>query len=169
MKVSFENLYHFNCDRCQGWWNVSDYEYVPGVTVWCHHCGHQHVLPQEVLTGDDFLSRKPELELLPGEVYQHRKHNPDEGKHHLYVLIGTVQPHPNKPGPDRSHFYFAQQYRHTDTEKLYTLVGCGSKIYADVEEDHVAYKNTQPDKCDEDWVFCLRPLREFIDGRFKLI
>ena len=106
----------------------------------------------------------------PGQTYIHHKHNPADGKWHKYEVVGIVEPWPEIPSRDiRTHWYFSQQYRHTGTGDLVVLTGCGTWIFADVSEPHVAYKNTHPDLCDPEWVYCLRPLGEFTDGRFFLL
>lgn len=106
-----------------------------------------------------------------GQVYRHRKHDPSAGHCHEYTVVGIVEPWPEDPSKkqDRTHWIFPNQYRHTATRDLISLTGCAQWIYADVDELHVAYKNTQPDRCDPNWVYCLRPLREFVDGRFRLM
>lgn len=107
----------------------------------------------------------------PGQIYRHRKHSPNTGRYHEYEVVGIAEPWPKDPSDkrDRTHYLFPNQYLHTDTGKLMSLTGCAQWIYADVDELHVAYKNTQSDLCDPDWVFCLRALSEFVDGRFKLV
>ena len=107
----------------------------------------------------------------PNQTYRHRKHDPAAGHWHEYKVIGVVEPHQDGSGdgPIRTHYYYPQQYRHTGTEELVVLIGCGGRIFADVTGSHVAYKNTRPKLCNPDWVFYLRPLEEFTDGRFCLI
>ena len=106
----------------------------------------------------------------PGRVYRHRKHDPPDHWHE-YEVVGIVEPWPKDPSKkrDRTHWIFEHQYRHTTTGELMTLTGCARWVYADVDELHVVYRNTRPDLCDPDWVHCLRPLAEFVDGRFVSI
>jgi hypothetical protein len=53
-KVSLENLWHFQCDYCQGWWSIGDYTPPPHRQIYCPHCGLQNTVPERVLTGKDF-------------------------------------------------------------------------------------------------------------------
>ncbi|ESA38483.1 hypothetical protein N836_31580 [Leptolyngbya sp. Heron Island J] len=106
----------------------------------------------------------------PTQTYRHRKHDPAAGRWHEYEVVGIVEPWPEIPSGDvRTHWYFPQRYRHTGTGELVVLIGCGTKIYAEVNEPHIAYRNTRPDLCDPEWVFCLRQVSEFTDRRFSLI
>lgn len=45
MIVSLEHLYHFNCERCNGWWSIGDYKWGEKQYIYCPHCGHQNTLP----------------------------------------------------------------------------------------------------------------------------
>lgn len=80
MKVYLEHLYHFNCDRCQGWWSIGDFKYRPGFSIFCPHCNAEHTLPKGVkgnrlrharslevveLTDEEIIQ---EIELLSGKT-----------------------------------------------------------------------------------------------------
>lgn len=107
----------------------------------------------------------------PGQIYRHRQHDPDAGHWHEYKVVAIVLSFTQGVVNNQlaTHFYYPGSYRNTNTERLHTLTSCGSKVFSNVSEPHVAYKNTRPNQRDLGWVNCLRPLDEFMDGRFTLI
>lgn len=102
---------------------------------------------------------------------QHRKHDPENGKWHRYRVIAIVQPGEVSP-EDIELRSSSDKFRHTDSESLHTLVTQG---YGDLKADpplavpHVAYENTHTELRDSRWAYCLRPLDEFMDGRFTQV
>ena len=102
-------------------------------------------------------------DLQIGQVYQHRKHDPANGKWHEYRVIEIVSPSDGL-GAISTHFFLQPcSYTHTENGEHYDLIGCRDKIYSSppVDRLHVAYVNTKNE--DERWI---RPLETFIDGRF---
>lgn len=164
MKVSLENLYHFSCDSCKNWWSIGDYVWGKQTHMWCPHCGHKQELPKEALTGDDFKPVYPEI----GSVYQHRKHDPQSKKFHQYRVNLIIQA---GKSPDPCYGRGIARFRHTTTGELHQPVGrreCHSRPPV-LSEPHIAYTNTDVYNCDPEWIHCLRPLSEFMDGRFTLV
>lgn len=102
----------------------------------------------------------------PGQIYQHRKHDPGNGKWHEYEVVGVVSPPPEGPRYMTTMFLMGS-CTHTESGDVYQLRGCRNKIYADPPVDcpHVAYKSTE-DASGKIW---LRPLDMFMDGRFTLV
>lgn len=105
----------------------------------------------------------------PGQIYRHRNHDPDNCKWHEYEVICIVE---SGTGYQDSPAYFTAM--NTDTLGTHDILPAAGSLTADpddarnwawpeVEERHVAYRNTKDNKV---W---LRPLIEFMDGRFALV
>lgn len=46
MKVFFESIHHFTCDRCRLWWSVASYQFALGTRVFCPHCGAENFVAE---------------------------------------------------------------------------------------------------------------------------
>lgn len=55
LKISLELLYHYSCGHCNKWWSIADIKPIPGSVVTCPHCNVLHLVPDKVLTGEDFV------------------------------------------------------------------------------------------------------------------
>ena len=111
--------------------------------------------------GIDPMPRRP----YPGTIWRHRKHNPPDHWHE-YMVIGV-----NMAGPSADDA--CQYYTCQDAETLewwdVAASSAGSWLYQRKDgqtiwrdEPTVAYKSIA-DKLALPWV---RPLKEFLDGRF---
>jgi hypothetical protein len=100
----------------------------------------------------------------PGSIWQHRKHDPENGKWHEYEVICVALD--GECLDMSSCAYFTTI--HTETQRWHDV--CPTQLGDDwmyylwpaVDEPHVIYKSTRDDsgKC---WA---RPLSMFMDGRF---
>lgn len=108
--------------------------------------------------------------VVPGQIYRHHKHDPAADKWHEYEVICLVDA---GPGLQDSPAYFTAV--HASTQHWHDILpATGSPTatsddtrhwaFPEVDERHVAYRNTQ--RSEEVW---LRLLNEFIDGRFTLV
>jgi hypothetical protein len=107
----------------------------------------------------------------PGTIWRHRKHNPPDHWHE-YMVIGVNSP---GPSPDNACQYFT--CRDAETLELWDVAanGEGTWLYQCYQREDgkiiwrdvptVVYKSTQ-NLLALPWV---RPLDEFLDGRFTLI
>lgn len=117
------------------------------------------------------FKESPVLQPQPGEIWRHRKHNPnDPSAWHEYKIIGVSSgPHAHRWGEAMQPWKAAKD---TETGDLLTLAYSGHEAFlmigsfVMVKQLYVIYQSIVPEVDSTIWA---RPLDMFMDGRFTKV